>query len=204
MFCPHCHAEYRQGFTRCHDCDADLVYELNAQDLNARADESAPADTLHGLRVLWRDTSQEACVTLCYKLRDQGIPYKVKETAGSVGIDMRAVRRYELAVSSDHYHRAKTVLQVNDDLPETISEDEWKKLERHEAPDVPDEENESILPGEDGVEADRAGNPAPLISHVSSNSDAKLIFAPGIPKMPLRRSGRRWATWIFQARSRWH
>ena len=28
MFCPHCKAEYRQGFTRCADCDIDLVYEL--------------------------------------------------------------------------------------------------------------------------------------------------------------------------------
>jgi hypothetical protein len=28
MFCPICKAEYRQGFTRCNDCDADLVETL--------------------------------------------------------------------------------------------------------------------------------------------------------------------------------
>ena len=28
MFCPKCKSEYRQGFTRCSDCDVDLVYEL--------------------------------------------------------------------------------------------------------------------------------------------------------------------------------
>jgi hypothetical protein len=28
MFCPECRAEYRPGFTRCVDCDVDLVQEL--------------------------------------------------------------------------------------------------------------------------------------------------------------------------------
>lgn len=28
MFCPECRAEYREGFTRCADCDVDLVAEL--------------------------------------------------------------------------------------------------------------------------------------------------------------------------------
>ena len=28
MFCPKCRAEYRPGFTRCADCDVDLVHEL--------------------------------------------------------------------------------------------------------------------------------------------------------------------------------
>ena len=28
MFCPHCKAEYRPGFTHCSDCDVDLVHDL--------------------------------------------------------------------------------------------------------------------------------------------------------------------------------
>lgn len=32
MFCPECHAEYREGFTRCPDCDADLVLALEEPD----------------------------------------------------------------------------------------------------------------------------------------------------------------------------
>jgi hypothetical protein len=28
MFCPQCRSEYREGFTRCADCDVDLVPEL--------------------------------------------------------------------------------------------------------------------------------------------------------------------------------
>ena len=30
MFCPKCHGEYREGFTRCASCDVDLVTELPA------------------------------------------------------------------------------------------------------------------------------------------------------------------------------
>lgn len=30
MFCPHCHAEYVPGFTRCAECDAELVEVLPA------------------------------------------------------------------------------------------------------------------------------------------------------------------------------
>lgn len=28
MFCPNCKAEYRDGFTKCSDCNVELVYEL--------------------------------------------------------------------------------------------------------------------------------------------------------------------------------
>src|SRR6185295_19187951 len=28
MYCPQCRSEYRQGFTRCSDCDVELVWEL--------------------------------------------------------------------------------------------------------------------------------------------------------------------------------
>jgi hypothetical protein len=31
MFCPVCRVEYRSGFTRCADCDVDLVQELPAE-----------------------------------------------------------------------------------------------------------------------------------------------------------------------------
>jgi hypothetical protein len=35
-FCPSCRAEYRDGFTRCAECDVELVAELPAQNLNER------------------------------------------------------------------------------------------------------------------------------------------------------------------------
>ncbi len=32
MFCPECKSEYRQDFTRCTDCDVDLVHELPSEE----------------------------------------------------------------------------------------------------------------------------------------------------------------------------
>lgn len=36
MFCPECRTEYRPGFTRCSDCDVDLVHEIPERDTDAR------------------------------------------------------------------------------------------------------------------------------------------------------------------------
>ncbi len=50
MFCPKCKAEYRQGFTRCADCDVDLVEVLppgepdnSAASRSERPDQAPPA-----------------------------------------------------------------------------------------------------------------------------------------------------------------
>jgi hypothetical protein len=32
MFCPECRAEYRPGFTRCADCEVELVHEIRGHD----------------------------------------------------------------------------------------------------------------------------------------------------------------------------
>jgi hypothetical protein len=127
MFCPQCKVEYRQGFTHCADCDVDLVYDLKALESTvSRGDD---------LRVLWRCVDQQECVSVCHSLQDLGIDYKVTETPGSFGPRMRVTKRYELAVSSADYDRAKVGLEIEDDLPETLSEAEWQEMEEPADPD---------------------------------------------------------------------
>jgi hypothetical protein len=51
MFCPQCNAEYRPGFTRCIDCDTELVDHLVADVIDAEAARSsgyAPVATVQG------------------------------------------------------------------------------------------------------------------------------------------------------------
>src|ERR1700722_2419519 len=50
MFCPECKAEYRAGFTRCSDCGAELVEQLDAR---ASAGASASAADPNVAEVLW-------------------------------------------------------------------------------------------------------------------------------------------------------
>jgi len=42
MYCPECESEYREGFTRCSDCDVDLVEQLTA----------SPEDPAHDSRLV--------------------------------------------------------------------------------------------------------------------------------------------------------
>ena len=126
MICPKCKVEYRRGFTRCVDCDVELVPEPSTE----------PSDMVgQGYRVLWRCLDQQECVSTCYQLQDLGIPYKVADTAASLGKDMGVTRRYEIFVSHTDYKRAKAGLNIEDDLPETLSEAEWQKLEEPADPE---------------------------------------------------------------------
>ena len=137
MFCPQCQAEYRRGFTRCSDCDVDLVYELPTDTVATQplddAQTSRPPDDR--MRPIWRGIVQGECVSLCYTLREHGIAYRVNETLGARGPRLSVGRRYELTVPEEEYERAKTALSIDDDTPEIFAEADWKKVEEPEAPD---------------------------------------------------------------------
>jgi len=69
MFCPLCKAEYRQGFTRCADCDVELVPSLPA----APAPPAEPPP-LHGdLVLLWRGRELAFFSQLVHALHEVGI-----------------------------------------------------------------------------------------------------------------------------------
>jgi hypothetical protein len=70
MICPECKAEYRQGFTRCADCDVDLVHVL--PEVGTVPEE--PGEKLHSL---WTGADARICAEHCAKLKDANIPFKV-------------------------------------------------------------------------------------------------------------------------------
>lgn len=63
MFCPDCRSEYRSGFTRCPDCNVDLVVAL--------PDKNSP----EAFDVLWRGEEPVLHETLCEELQSAGIEY---------------------------------------------------------------------------------------------------------------------------------
>jgi hypothetical protein len=70
MICPQCKAEYRQGFTRCADCEVDLVEALaGAEAADARALSNG------GLVTLWAGEDLALHAALLEELESTSIPF---------------------------------------------------------------------------------------------------------------------------------
>jgi hypothetical protein len=65
MFCPLCKAEYREGFTRCSDCETDLVASL---------DSSASPARREGPSLAWRGDDPVAFGRVLAALQEARIP----------------------------------------------------------------------------------------------------------------------------------
>ena len=131
MFCPQCKAEYRQGFTRCADCDLDLVCAL--EDTSQAPKEGGRECSANpDVRLIWKGHSESECVALCRKLMKADIPYKVSQSPEE-RYRMQVSWRYELGVSDGDYERAKEVLGIEGKFADSQdSEDELRLPEEAE------------------------------------------------------------------------
>jgi hypothetical protein len=69
MFCSVCKSEYREGFTRCTDCDVPLVNSLSA--------EAEPLDHA-ALANFWQGSDPRVAAEICSELDRQRIPYRLQ------------------------------------------------------------------------------------------------------------------------------
>jgi hypothetical protein len=132
MFCPQCKAEYRPGFTRCSDCDVDLVERLPLEAPMKRA---------------WFGEDRESCVYVCARLRAAGIPFNV--TQGKRQYFWHLDERYEVFVPSGSYGKAKAsaeqggldfsdryedqkIMELPDLGPNAVKRDNWTRSWRTE------------------------------------------------------------------------
>jgi hypothetical protein len=82
MFCPNCHAEYRQGFIRCADCEVELVAELPNAAMVPRG-RSEP-DEAGGVNEnpedpfceFWKGEDPRIHAEICELLDQEGVPHK--------------------------------------------------------------------------------------------------------------------------------
>ena len=70
MYCPVCESEYREGFTKCSDCDVLLVRELTDGDIHNDVPES--------LKPLAHEGSPELIAELLDRLERAGVPYVIQ------------------------------------------------------------------------------------------------------------------------------
>jgi hypothetical protein len=103
MFCPHCKAEYRSGFTHCPDCDVDLVEnfpELNHGSTTELSDET--------LKEVWLGDNEGECISICERFREAEIPFKVNQTHRQVF--KRLDSNFRIGVPPAFHHRAEEII----------------------------------------------------------------------------------------------
>ncbi len=89
MFCPRCGAEYREGFTRCFDCDVDLVPAPPERTADERKDERL-------VRLCSFPSAFEAQVALA-SLEAAGIPATIRsDDEGTLGSGLTFTRGADL------------------------------------------------------------------------------------------------------------
>ena len=136
MFCPQCKAEYRQGFTRCADCEVELVVELPIAAMVPRGrHESDEANETDEAREnsedpfceFWKGEDPRIHAEICELLDQEGIPHKTvrredhlfklsTNNAFRVGIPFSLFDKAEAAISEAY--------GSDDDRPPEASEEE--------------------------------------------------------------------------------
>src|SRR6267143_1911404 len=124
MFCPKCKAEYRPGFSYCYDCGVNLVYELLPQTSGPEGPQDGAA-----LRIVWETDSVNESVGVCKELKNAGMWYKVSQIPGPRDLKMVVNWRYEIAVLSSDFARAKKLLGIEDEAADGEEQADQAALE---------------------------------------------------------------------------
>jgi hypothetical protein len=110
MFCPVCKAEYRQGFTRCADCEVELVYELPTAAI-------VPLETLdpgnpeeNPFCSFWKGDDPRVHAELCELLGEQGIPHKTIRRQDHL-FNWNTRSAFEIGVPFSQFERAEAVVK---------------------------------------------------------------------------------------------
>jgi len=110
MYCPQCKAEYRQGFTRCTDCDVELVYEpppsaSGPGKAGARAEN--PEDPFCSF---WRGDDPRIQAELCELLNEEGIPHKTVRREDHL-FNMNTKSAFEIGIPFSQFENAEAAIK---------------------------------------------------------------------------------------------
>ncbi len=113
MFCPQCKAEYRPGFTRCSDCDVDLVYEPPpaARGLGATGEDGLHAeDSDDPFCSFWRGDDPRIHAELCELLNDEGIPHKTIRREDHL-FNLNTKSAFEVGIPFSQFEKAEAAIK---------------------------------------------------------------------------------------------
>src|SRR5229473_3358937 len=113
MFCPQCKAEYRQGFTRCADCDVDLAYALPVTESDS-AETSQAASPVESdedpFCSFWKGDDARIHAELCSVLDDTGIPHKTVRRQDHL-FNLSNYPAFQIGVPFSMYERAEEAVK---------------------------------------------------------------------------------------------
>jgi len=75
MICPQCHAEYREGFATCADCQVPLVLALRAEGPDSGVSPKPGDPSLDPFCAFWQGDDSRVHAELCTILDEVGIPH---------------------------------------------------------------------------------------------------------------------------------
>lgn len=115
MFCPQCRTDYRPGFTRCSDCDVDLVEELPSgrRSMERMPDGEMSPEALPNweeMRSVWEGHSALECADLCREFQRTRIRYGVDQSVKSRYLNMEVDWKYQIRVPASDFEKARKVL----------------------------------------------------------------------------------------------
>jgi hypothetical protein len=110
MFCPQCKAEYRQGFTRCADCDVELVYELPARAIVPLETVDPGNQEEDPFCSFWKGDDPRVHAELCELLGEQGIPHKTIRRQDHL-FNWNTSSAFEIGVPFSQFDRAEAVVK---------------------------------------------------------------------------------------------
>jgi hypothetical protein len=127
MICPQCKAEYRQGFTRCVDCDVDLVHETPPGNL-ANQEIPQPGDPNEDpFCSFWKGDDPRVHVELCSVLDEAGIPHHSVYRREHL-FNFRNSPEFEVGVPFSLFEKAEVAVR------DAFGADEYDAMKLLEAP----------------------------------------------------------------------
>lgn len=114
MYCPQCKAEYRPGFTRCADCDVELVNEpsqsttaewSSSSEAGARAEN--PDDPFCSF---WRGDDSRIHAELCELLNEEGIPHKTVRREDHL-FNLNTKSAFEIGIPFSQFEQAEAAIK---------------------------------------------------------------------------------------------
>jgi hypothetical protein len=110
MFCPQCNAEYRPGFTRCADCDVELVNDPPHFALAGQPSADPGDPNEDPFCSFWKGEDARVHAELCEVLEEAGVPHKTVFRRDHL-FNLTNYPGYEVGVPFSLFEKAEKAVQ---------------------------------------------------------------------------------------------